>query len=313
MSADVGKGNSNICREDGMKSKLMDPFMDWSFKYLFGREENKGNLIGFLNLLLRPEAPIIDLEFMNNESVPEEEGLKGCVFDIICRNTSNEKFLVEMQKRPKSNFNERILYYTCSLITKMGRKGKEWNYADIKKVYSICLMNFKYGKNPKLRRDYSILDVADYELFSDKLNIIMLQLPCLESKSIESCSVGYEYLLYLLKQMNQGMKTIEQLKKEVEQTHLSQEIKDVFYNVLDTADVASLSERDRIKYEANLKFYTDTMSELKYERDTGREEGREEGRMLEKRDMASLLKAEGSSIEFIAKITGLSTDEIEKL
>ena len=34
------------------KSNVMNPFVDWSFKYLFGTERSKKNLIGFLNLLL---------------------------------------------------------------------------------------------------------------------------------------------------------------------------------------------------------------------------------------------------------------------
>ena len=307
------------------RGELMDPFTDWSFKYLFGTEENKANLIGFLNLLLTPEQPITDLEYMNSENIPDSEHMKGCVFDIICKNSAGEKFLVEMQKRSKSNFNERILYYTCSLITKMGKKGKDWNYADIKKVYSICLMNFKLGKNPKLRSDYAICNLETQEIFSDKLNIIMLQIPCLEDENIHTCSAGYEFLLYLLKQMHNGMRNIEQLKEEVKKSALSQPVKEVFYNVLDTADVASLSEMERLNYEAYLKFCRDTVTDLKDEHDAGLqegieigrkkglEEGKEEGIKEGKLETAKLMKAEGLPAELIAKITGLTTEEIENL
>ena len=34
----------------------INPFIDWGFKYVFGREENKDLLTGFLNLLLEPEV-----------------------------------------------------------------------------------------------------------------------------------------------------------------------------------------------------------------------------------------------------------------
>ena len=56
-----------------------EPFLDWCFKHMFGTEESKPNLIGFLNLMLMPQSPIVDLEFMNNESLPVSRDHKGCV------------------------------------------------------------------------------------------------------------------------------------------------------------------------------------------------------------------------------------------
>ena len=66
--------------------RVMDPLVDWGFKYLFGTEKNKPNLIGFLNLLLMPQEEIVDVTFMNNESLPASPEHKGCIFDIICEN-----------------------------------------------------------------------------------------------------------------------------------------------------------------------------------------------------------------------------------
>ena len=60
------------------------------------------------------------------------------------------------------------------------------------------------------------------------------------------------------------MKTVEQLKKEVEETKLPQATKELFYKVLDTADESSLSESQRIRYESDLKNYMDTMSCIEF-------------------------------------------------
>ena len=153
------------------------------------------------------------------------------------------------------------------------------------------------------------------------MNIIMLQLPYIEAESMEECKEFYEKLLYLLHQMTKDMKTIEELKAEVAATQLSEKAKEVFYQVLDTANVASLSEEDRIVYESNLKAYRDTMSCIRFAEYTGRTEGREEGREegmkegMEKRnyEIAKSLKQQGVSIDIISKSTGLSVEEIEKL
>ena len=134
---------------------------------------------------------------------------------------------------------------------------------------------------------------------------------------MEECKEFYEKLLYLLHQMTKDMKTIEELKAEVAATQLSEKAKEVFYQVLDTANVASLSEEDRIVYESNLKAYRDTMSCIRFAEYTGRTEGREEGKFLgreeSKLEIAKSLKQQGVSIDIISKSTGLSVDEIEKL
>ena len=319
--------------EECKAGKIMDPFVDWGFKRLFGSEEHKDNLIGFLNLLLKPNPKIESISYINTEFIPDRQDQKRCYFDLVCENTDGTRFLVEMQKWSKSNFNERILYYTCSLITKMGKRGKDWDYADIKKVYSICLMNFKFGNKPSLRKDYAIYDAINKELFSDKLNIIMLQIPCLEAESISDCSEEYEFLLYLLNNMHKNMKTIEQLKKEVEQTNLPDDKKELFYKVLDTADVESLSEKERFQYEAELKYYRDTMNEYMWQRTEGRREGREEGRAEGRaegrvegraegraegrvegiKEVAASLKQSGATVDYIAQVTKLPAEEIEKL
>ena len=48
-------------------SKFINPFTDYGFKLIFGREVSKDLLIEFLNDLLEGERVITDLQFLNNE------------------------------------------------------------------------------------------------------------------------------------------------------------------------------------------------------------------------------------------------------
>ena len=50
--------------------KFINPFTDWGFKHIFGREVDKDILIEFLNDLLAGEHVITDLRIMNNEQMP---------------------------------------------------------------------------------------------------------------------------------------------------------------------------------------------------------------------------------------------------
>ena len=113
--------------------------------------------------------------------------------------------------------------------------------------------------------------------------------------------------------MQGDMKTVEQLKQEVAQTRLPQGTKDLFYRVLDTADVESLSENERMRYESDLNNYMDTMSCIEFATITGKEEGRAEGLAEGKISIAKSMKEDGMDMQSIAKYTGLTKNEIENL
>ena len=117
--------------------------------------------------------------------------------------------------------------------------------------------------------------------------------------------------------MQNGMKTVEQLKKEVEETKLPQATKELFYKVLDTADESSLSESQRMRYESDLKNYMDTMSCIEFAEIKGKTEGLAEGKTQgkaeEKVAIARTMKADGVPVQAISKYTGLTAAEIEAL
>ena len=97
-------------------------------------------------------------------------------------------------------------------------------------------------------------------LYFDSTAELHNSLSVLRSNRYSSVAVSSAYNtqldeVCLLQQMTTGMRTIEELKAEVAATQLPQETKEVFYQVLDTADEASLSEKERMRYESNLKAY----------------------------------------------------------
>ena len=60
--------------------RFINPFTDFGFKFLFGREVEKELLIDFLNDLLIGEHVITDIQFLNSEQQPgflsrQENGL----------------------------------------------------------------------------------------------------------------------------------------------------------------------------------------------------------------------------------------------
>ena len=121
--------------------------------------------------------------------------------------------------------------------------------------------------------------------------------------------------------MKRNMKTIDELKAEVASTQLPQATKELFYKVLDTADIATLSGPELMRYESDLKNYMDTMGCIRYAEKRGKAEGKAEG-IAEgkaegiaegKAEVARSMKQAGMSVEMIAKYTGLDAQVIENM
>lgn len=130
-------------------SKFINPFTDYGFKLIFGREVSKDLLIEFLNDLLEGERVITDLTFLNNEQLPDYPEGRGIIYDVYCTTDTGEKIIVEMQNRMQSNFKERSIFYLSRAIVNQGRTGHDWKF-EIKAVYGVFLMNFIMDKNIKL-------------------------------------------------------------------------------------------------------------------------------------------------------------------
>jgi hypothetical protein len=58
------------------------------------------------------EYPIEEAIIMNMVQMEETDELRGAIFDLHCRDTQENRFIVEMQLAGEKHFIERLLYYT---------------------------------------------------------------------------------------------------------------------------------------------------------------------------------------------------------
>ena len=302
--------------EEPATQVTINPFVDWGFKFLFGREETKDLLMGFLNLLLKPDVPFTEITYLNPEVIPEQPQMKRCVFDVLCKDANGERYLIEMQKAWRQDMGNRLVYYLCRLIDRMGRHSVTWDYAMIKRVYAICIMNFTYEEHPQLRHDIMLRN-RDGSPYSDLLNIITLQIPCIHAKTLSESTESYEILLNLLRQISKKMKTKEDLLKEIDGlTHLHEETKEMLRRMVTTMN-HEMTPTQLSEYMADLDQYEATMNEVATARQMGEKKGYEKGleKGLEKGrlDIARAMKDDRAEVALISRYTGLTPDEIEAL
>ena len=279
--------------------KFINPFTDVGFKIIFGQEFSKERLLDFLNTLLVGERSITDLKFLDKEQPAVYDGDRSPIYDILCETVSGEKIIVEMQNREHPNFRERMLYYASESIARQGEKGTGWGY-DVKAVYVVAFTNFALtGYAGQLRIDVSLTD-REGRLFSDKLRLICLQMPCF-NKEADDCENHFERWIYILKNMD----TLTRMPWAAQNA--------VFQRLAEVAEVSKLSKEERIKYDHALKRYRDTLNAMTGAELKGRAEGRAEGEKLKSLAIARNLKQMGMPDADIVSATGLSEKELAEL
>ena len=91
----------------------------------------------------------------------------------------------------------------------------------------------------------------------------------------------------------------------------------VFIRFFEQAEIAKFNRKERLEYEDSLKAYRDWYSIMKTAKDKSRAEGLEkglaEGRAEGIRTMVGNMKKEGLDNAFIAKMTGLSLEDVKIL
>jgi predicted transposase/invertase (TIGR01784 family) len=167
------------------KSVFIDPFTDFGFKYLFGREECKFILVDLLNALLKPEKKIVQITYLQTEQLGLTEYERKAVFDIYCTDEEGSVFIIEMQQAFQAFFKARSLFYSIFPIRSQGKKG-DWDF-NLKKTYTICFVDFKFDDtHPHEMVHYvKLIDTKTNEVFIDLLSFLFVEMPKFKKREHE--------------------------------------------------------------------------------------------------------------------------------
>ena len=292
------KNNTTVDESVSGEERYINPCTDFGFKKLFGTEMNKDLLISFLNALLDDEKKEIkDVQYLNSEHLGDGYGDRRAVFDVYCFTEDGGRFIVEMQKREQEYFKDRTLFYSTYAIREQAPKGKDWNYR-LEEVYTVAVLNFTFPESEypadSYRHVVKLKDVVDNHVFYDKLTFVYLELPKFKrgEEELEAMSM-FEKWMFVLRNLARLLERPKALQNRI------------FDRLFEQAEIAQYTPEERREYEASVKDYWDYYSTMKTATDKARTE--------EKTEIARKMKAKGFSQEDIADITGLSTEEIEKL
>ncbi len=195
-----------------IKDKYIDPFTDFGFKHIFGKEENKHLLISFLNDLLDIDDKIIDIEYRNLEKMGLNIIDRRAIFDVFCTDTKNNHFIVELQRSKQRYFKDRALYYTSFPIQEQSHRG-DWDY-ELRKVFFVGILDFVMDeKSDDYITKVKLINTKTKDIFYDKLSYYYLEMPKFK-KQEEELSSHLEYWLYYLNNLTDTIEIPKKLKDD---------------------------------------------------------------------------------------------------
>lgn len=266
---------------------------DYMFKAVLQKSESVlRNLIAAL--LQIDESEIATCEILNSIELGKSVDAKDCVLDVKVLLNSQEIIDLEVQVRNENNWPERSLLYWSRAYDDL-KEGEE--YRRLRKTYHIGILNFTlFEDNPSFYAEYKLMDTRTDKVYTDKINIRILDLT-----RINEASGEYDANLVRWAKVFKAdtMKELEILaqEEEVMQTMVSH--------------LRELSEDERLRQQ--LQAREDYERRLVGQYRQGIELGKEQGIELERRNMIDRFFKSGKTIAQIADICGYDRDWVERV
>lgn len=286
-----------------MERPYMDLRSDFAFKHVF----RDMNLLKMLLEDVLPESivsvePLNSLEALPNEIDKMRPDDKNIIMDVLAKTKDGREIIVEMQRKNKTSFKNRMMYYGASMLH--GQLKRNDAYSKLRPVYVLCFMDFKLQHvTDQLLYHYTMMEVNSAERYGNQLSVFLFELKRLNKKEMKGLS-PLESWLYILKNMGNFAGKPEDMGKR-------------YSAVAEAAKMHDLPDKDKLRYlndmiseEEILDMREATLEEGRAE---GREEGREEGRKEQRIEYTKAMLSRGIDVSVISDITGFSVEELEEL
>ena len=156
-----------------MKRRWLSPLADPVFKRIFGQE--KEILMELINAIIQPTEPVIDIEYLSQELLPDGPDGKGSIVDVRCLDSKRRHFILEIQVIRQQSFQERVLYYASKTYGRQLLKSKK--YEELQPVFLLSIMDhlFDTSSDEWLHR-YCVINEIDLNKKMEGIHLIFLEL-----------------------------------------------------------------------------------------------------------------------------------------
>ncbi len=289
-------------------TRLLSPKIDSVFQVLFGEEGSEFITKELLEAILGEE--ISDVDLSNNPVLrrfyPED---KMGILDVLVRFNNNTTCNIEMQMVNTGEIIERMLFYWAKTFTRNVKKGQ--NYHNLERTIMIIILNEEIPKLKDLGfiTKHKISETQSKMILTDLLEIVIIEIPKIYKNKAKKDKRKLLDWLYFLE--NPESKEVVKIMKSNEGVKKAKEKLEEISNDPKMQRIADWKEKYILEMNTTK---TDGYNEgHKAGREEGLEQGQKLGEINKEKEIAKKLKQDNMSLDYIAKITGLSIDEIKKL
>ena len=279
---------------------------EWAIKKLLRSKANFGILEGFLSELLKEDVKI--QEILESEVNKETADDKFNRVDILVKDTAGQLIIVEIQDTREYDYFYKILYNTAKAITENMNRGML--YSEVKKIITVSVVYFDLGQG----KDYIYHGATTFEGIHrhDTLELSERQIKMFNRPTVSSLYPDH-FIIKVNDFDDIAKDSLDQWVYFLKNSDIPEE-----FNAKGLAEA-----REKLKEinlpENELAAYLRYLEELRYEASVAAtvkfdlKWAKNEGAIMKAKEMAKELKQQGVSMDIIAKTSGLSKQEIEKL
>ena len=273
--------------------------------------------MSLLNALLPLEngKEICDIHYLSPERVPRTEEGKDRIVDVYCETNDKRQFIVEMQMYWSTNFMQRVLFNSSKVYVGQLKQGAD--YENLQPVYSLNLIDDIFEpKMEEFYHYYRLVHDKDTKKVIDGFHLVFVELKKFKPKTMAEKKEG-------TREINNFMGRRLQVLWLRFLTEINAYTEEVPQELLDNPEISkaiSLVEESAYNREQLLGYemFWDRVSRdrtLANDLKRTKEQLQQVSTELKsnKFDSARRMKADGMTVELIAKYTGLTAEEIEGL
>ena len=292
----------------------LNPLDNFLFYKVFGEKGSEVQLIGLLNAVLgnagalSGKEPIKSVDIQENKSFLKDfENGKSCVLDVLAVLHDGTRVNIEVQIRNEHNMDRRSLFYWSKVYTISLNEGLD--YKELPNVIAINIVDFNFPKEGGFHTCFHLReDTEPSIILTDALEIHFINM--VKWRKIKDKDVQKESLHRWLTWLNDS--SPPELVEEVinmDMTILTANERQSLLTATDWEIQDYIRRREMFELD-QISRYNNAMrkGELKGER-----KGERKGEKRAKVNIARNLLAEGSTPEFVQKITGLDMDTLNGL
>jgi predicted transposase/invertase (TIGR01784 family) len=288
-----------------MNKKLIR--FDWAVKKLLRNKANFGVLEGFLSELLFDDIRIERI--LESEGNQETEDDKFNRVDILTQNSKNELIIIEIQNTYEIDYFQRMAFGASKALTENFNLGQE--YVEIKKIISINIVYFDLGQG----QDYVYKGGTVFKGLHqhDTLTLSSKQQTAFLKENVSDIFPEY-YIIKVNKFNNVATDSLDQWIYFLKNS----EVKDEFNakglkQAGEVLDFMRLNEDDQYSYNRYMEYLSYKASEVFTLKSEAEDKVRQDERLKAKIELAENAILKGFDNTVISDLTGLTTEQIEKV